>query len=124
MNDPLKIYLHDHLAGSVQAVEVLEHVRDEHRAEPLGSFADSLLVEMEADRKVSQEIAERIGDAPTGLKDATAWLAEKFGTLKLSRGTNEFGTFEALEFLVLGIPGKRALWRTLILSCKAWIIQR
>jgi len=41
-------------------------------------------------------------------------LAEKVSRLKLKHGSAEgLGTFEALEFLVLVIHGKWALWRAL-----------
>ena len=50
MGDPLATYLHDHLAGSVHAVSLLEFIRDQHEREPLGRFASGLLAEIEADR--------------------------------------------------------------------------
>src|SRR5205085_1176739 len=43
-----------------------------------------------------------------------AWVADKFGRLKMRRDQGDgLGTFEALEFLELGIHGKWALWRAL-----------
>jgi hypothetical protein len=48
------------------------------------------------------------------VKEWGAWLAEKVSRLKLKHGSAEnLGTFEAFEFLVLGIHGKWALWRAL-----------
>jgi hypothetical protein len=48
------------------------------------------------------------------VKQAAAWLAEKASRLKFSGASAaELGTFEALEFLALGIFGKRLLWRAL-----------
>jgi hypothetical protein len=38
---------------------------------------------------------------------------EKATRLKLGSGNDLFSTFEALEFLTLGILGKEALWRAL-----------
>ena len=49
-----------------------------------------------------------------GVKEWGAWLAEKVSRLKLKQSSPEsLGTFEALEFLVLGIHGKWVLWRAL-----------
>jgi hypothetical protein len=114
MSDPLATYLHDHLAGAVVAINLLEALHDQHGGEPLGQFAAELLVEVEADRAVLQRLAERVGAGPSGLKEATAWLGEKVSRLKLRRrAAGGLGTFEALEALALGILGKLALWRAL-----------
>jgi len=61
MNDPLAIYLHDHLAGSKVAIDLLGAVRDQHAREPLGQFAAELLVEIEEDRAILRELVERVG---------------------------------------------------------------
>jgi hypothetical protein len=111
MSDSLATYLHDHLAGSNFAIELLEFLRDQHVAEPVGEIAEALLGEVEEDRKVLQGIIDRAGDGVPVLKEVTAWLGEKMSRLKLSRGA--FGTFEALEALALGVIGKRSLWRAL-----------
>jgi hypothetical protein len=114
MSDPLATYLHDHLAGAVVAINLLEVLRDQHAGEPLGQFAAELLVEVAADRAVLQGLAERVGAGSSGLKEAAAWLGEKVSRLKLRRrAAGGLGTFEALEALALGILGKLALWRAL-----------
>ena len=43
MSDPLATYLHDHLAGAVHAIDLLESMRKQHMDEPLGRFAARLL---------------------------------------------------------------------------------
>ncbi len=111
MSDSLAIYLHDHLAGSNFAVELLEFLRDQHPGEALGEAAVALLAEVESDRTVLQGIISRTGNSVPFLKEASAWVAEKLSELKLQRGP--FGTFEALEALTLGILGKLALWQAL-----------
>jgi hypothetical protein len=114
MSDPLAIYLHDHLAGASMAIELIESMRKEHAGESLGEFAAHLLVEIEADRKVLLELADRAGAGSSAIKDLGAWLSEKVSRVKLSgQNENSFKTFEALEFLQLGIHGKWALWRVL-----------
>lgn len=115
MSDPLAVYLHDHLAGSRMAVDVLGNMRDQHDGEPLGRFAAALIEQIEEDRKTLREILERVG-APRSdpLKEAMAWLAEKLTRAKLRRRAGRgVGMLEALETVSLGILGKRALWRAL-----------
>ena len=114
MSDPLATYLHDHLAGAVVAINLLEALRDQHAGEQLGQFAAELLVEVEADRAVLRGLAEQVGAGSSALKEATAWLSEQLSRLKLWRRTaGRLGTFESLEALALGILGKLALWRAL-----------
>lgn len=89
-------------------------MHDQHAGEPLGQFAAALLVEVEEDRAVLKGIIDGIGDGPSTLKEAAAWMAEKVSRLKLRREAGgELGTFEALEALALGILGKLKLWRAI-----------
>jgi hypothetical protein len=111
MSDSLATYLHDHLAGSNFAVELLEFLRDQHAGEPVGAFAATMLAEVEEDRRVLQGLIDRAGKGASIVKEAAAWLGEKLSELKLSG--SPLGTFEALEALALGILGKLALWRAL-----------
>jgi hypothetical protein len=114
MNDPLGTYLADHLAGAMHAIEVLKNISSEYAEEPLGQFARNIAKEIEADRNTLKELAERVGSGSSTIKETAAWVAEKFSRLKLDHDpANSIGTFEALEFLVLGIHGKLVLWRAL-----------
>ena len=114
MSEALAVYLHDHLAGASMAIDLLESMRKEHAGQPLGQFAGRLQLEVKADRDVLQALAERIGAGSNAFKNLAAWMSEKVSRVKLG-GQNESGlkTFEALEFLMLGIHGKWALWRAL-----------
>jgi hypothetical protein len=112
--DALPTYLQDHLAGALHAIELLKAMRDHFAKEPLGRFASQVLAEVEADRDVLARLTERVGGTAGGVKEWGAWLAEKVSRLKLKHGSADgLGTFEALEFLVLGIHGKWALWRAM-----------
>src|SRR6204780_2454908 len=114
MSEALAVYLHDHLAGASMAIDLLESMRKEHAGQPLGQFAGRLQLEVKADRDVLQALAERIGAGSNAFKNLAAWMSERVSRVKLG-GQNESGlkTFEALEFLMLGIHGKWALWRAL-----------
>jgi hypothetical protein len=114
MNDPLATYLHDHLAGADMAVDLLQAMKDRHKDESLGQFAGHILAEVKQDRDTLQRLADTIGSGSNVLKEFTAWLSEKASRVKLGEGAaGEFGTFEALEFVALGICGKLSLWHAL-----------
>jgi len=115
MSEPLATYLEDHAAGAAAAVELLEAMRDHHRGEELGRFADEILSEVKQDQGTLKDLLERVKPGGSkSLKEAVSWLAEKMSRLKLGRlASGELGTLEALETLSLGILGKRALWSAL-----------
>ena len=114
MSDPLATYLHDHLGGARAAIDLLEAMRGLHRDKSLSDFAAHLLTEVQADRDTLQHLAEQAGSGSSILKELTGWLAEKVTRLKLGQASSDgFGTFEALEFLALGIRGKVSLWQAL-----------
>jgi hypothetical protein len=113
MSDPLATYIHDHLAGSAYAVDLVAFIRDTYEGQELGQFAAWLLNEIEVDREILKELAERAGGGGSSkAKELTAWLGEKVSRLKLGHGANNgLGLFEALEFIEIGIHGKLELWR-------------
>jgi hypothetical protein len=108
-------YLNDHLAGSVAALELLDHLL-EH--DP-GSGRDELArirIEIEEDQQILQRILSDMGGKESPIRKAGAWLTEKLGQVKLGvgdKGSGELRVLEALEALELGIQGKRLLWRAL-----------
>jgi len=113
MQDTLGTYLHDHLAGAALAMDLLEAMGSKYSGEPLGSFAKSLLAEVQADRAVLQGIADGVGTGSNRLKEWSAWVGEKVSRLKLGTNPESFGAFEALEFLEVGVYGKSLLWQAL-----------
>ncbi len=114
MSDPLVTYLEDHKAGAGLAIGLLQAMEARHDDESLSQFARSILVGVEEDEKTLQILAKEIGTGSNLLKEATAWVGEKASRIKLGAGlSGDFGTFEALEFLALGIQGKLSLWHAL-----------
>lgn len=114
MSEPLATYLHDHLAGANFAIDLVGSLRDRYRDDPLRQLASNLLVELEEDRTILRQIAERVGKGSPDLKEAAAWLLEKASRLKLGHGEPRgLGTFQTLETLQTGIMGRVALWRAL-----------
>jgi hypothetical protein len=113
MSDPLATYLNDHQAGSVGAIELLQALVQRDRETDLGRFASDLLLAVRADQDVLERLVKKVGSASV-MKEALAWLGEKVARLKVPGPSDDgLGTFEALEALLLGITGKRALWEAL-----------
>lgn len=109
----LSTYLHDHTAGAQHAIELFRALSEAHAGAPLGETAGELLHQVAEDLAVLERIATKVGAQGFQLKELTGWIADKFSRLKLAPLGNAFNAFEALEFLGLGILGKRALWKAL-----------
>jgi len=120
MTSPLATYLHDHLAASHFAVELLEGLAARHRGGPLGSFCEEILVQIREDQQTLESIIAKIGEAGYDSKDLAAWVAEKASRMKLRQPNDGgLGTFEAVETLALGVRGKLALWELLPVVAQA-----
>lgn len=114
MDDPLSVYLHDHLAGSKFAIELLEKLSTSYPDHEAGVVAGAVLKQVQQDQITLQQIIDRVGRSHLDLKDASAWIAEKVSRAKLKHDDPEgLGAFEAFEALGLGILGKMALWHAL-----------
>jgi hypothetical protein len=114
MEDSIKVYLRDHLAGATMAIELLESLAVAYQPEPLGAFAKTMLSEITLDRESLQKIAERVGVQPSPVKELAARISEQGLSHKFKiLAKDGFGLFEALEFLALGVLGKQKLWRAL-----------
>jgi hypothetical protein len=112
----LRIYLNDHAAGAVAAIELARRCRGNNERTPLGLYLSSLIEEIEADRRILDDVMERVGARKDPIKLAFGWLAEKMGRLKPNGqiiGYSDLSRLEELEGLCLGVEGKTALWRSL-----------
>jgi hypothetical protein len=114
MDDPLAIYLHDHLAGSSFAVELLEKLACQFTGTPSGETARELLGLVQTDRKTLEQLIATVGKANTDVYDVLGWIAERVSRIKLKHDDpTGIGAFEAFETISLGILGKRCLWQAL-----------
>ena len=115
MSEAIVTYLHDHLAGSHFAIELLDLLSEQYRGDELGDFAVALNAEIKEDQEKLKRIIELVGSTRVDLAEITGWLGEKASQFKLRRDKSQrgVGTFEALEILTLGIRGKLALWQVL-----------
>ena len=115
-HENLRSYLHDHLAGAVTGLELLDFLHSMHEDGPLAGWYAGLRREVEVDEQTLRGLAAGLGFAPGSARQTAAWIAEKLARIKLllaGAGRESLGELEALEALALGIEGKRALWTAL-----------
>ena len=114
--DALGVYLNDHLAGSVIALELLEQLRNETSDSNDTLTLANIQAEIEADRQTLEDLITTLDIDISQPRQALAWVTEKLGQVKLHVDDPSHGALrrlEALETVAIGISGKRALWRAL-----------
>jgi len=112
-------YLNDHLAGSVAALELLDHLIRLQSGTAGERALEAVRTEVEEDQQKLQSLLHEVGGKESRVRQAAAWLTEKLGQAKLrldDPGSGGLQLLEALEALALGIQGKAALWRALAVA--------
>jgi hypothetical protein len=115
----LDSYLNDHLAGSISALELIAHWVEVHKGEPLGSFFVETEREIKADQDTLREVMRNLGVEESKMRQAGAWAAEKVGRARLIIAGDERGSLGlvlTLEGLIMGVTGKKLMWRALVAS--------
>jgi hypothetical protein len=110
----LSIYLNDHLAGSLTAIEILEHFEAEDT--DFTPVIAALKADIEADRKQLMTLMQRLGITESRVRKMTGWIAEQVAEAKFASDDESRGPLwrlERLEAIAIGIDGKSALWRAL-----------
>lgn len=111
--------MNDHLAGSVGAIELVDHWSKLCDGKPLATFLAYLRKGIEADQKALRELMRTLGIKESSIRPAGAWVAEKFSRARFAIAGDEIGGLGlvlALETMVMGITGKKLLWRALAAS--------
>ena len=114
--EQLEIYLKDHYAGAVGALELIEHSIKAHEGTPLAAFFEELRGDVKADHEQLHNLMTALGFEESGMRNAGAWMAEKLGWVKIGSSggeKSELRLLQTLESLFLGISGKQLLWRSL-----------
>lgn len=113
----LDIYLHDHMAGAVGGRELARRLAEAESETDFGTPLRVLCEDIEQDRDALQELVRALGmSAHAPAKEAAAWVAEKFGRLKLNGRwvtRSPLSLVLELEGLQAGITAKLCLWRSM-----------
>jgi hypothetical protein len=115
-NQHLTTYLNDHLAGAMAAVEILGQLTAKQAGTAVGASLAELRADVLTDRQELEALMARLQIAQSRPRMAMGWLSEKLAQVKLQLDDPADGALrllEALEALVIGIEGKRALWQAL-----------
>jgi hypothetical protein len=112
----LDSYLNEHLAGSIGALELIDHWVNAHKGEPLGRFFAQIQKEIKADQNTLREVMRTLEVEESKVRKAGAWAAEKVGRARMIIAGDEPGSLGlvlTLEGLIMGVTGKKMLWRSL-----------
>jgi hypothetical protein len=116
VNTFLDIYLNDQLALGVAWRELAKRSAGNNRGSELGTTLDRVATAIAEDVDTFRDIMERLRVRPNPVKSGLAWTAERLGRFKFNgrlRSYSPLSRFEELEFLTMGIDGKKQLWTTL-----------
>jgi hypothetical protein len=89
--EDLTIYLNDHLAGSVGALELVDHLIDTYKGKRLEQFFKDLRDEIDADQSTLENLMETLGKKESTMRKAGAWVAEKFSRAKIRLSDSQEG---------------------------------
>ena len=112
----LDSYLNDHLAGSVGALELIAHCAQLYHGKPLGAFFTKMKVQIGADQHALRRLMRRLGIKESKVRQAGARAGEKLGRALFTIAGSEpdgLGLLLVIEGLIMGVVGKRLLWRAL-----------
>src|ERR1700722_10755576 len=113
----LKNYFKDHFAGSVAAIELLNHLISSNRRKTDEQFFVHLRDEVVEDKETLRGLLHDLDTECGEIRNTTAFLSEKLSRVKLlleNPSGGQLARLEKLEALALGIEGKRALWGSLL----------
>jgi hypothetical protein len=116
MNDFLGIYLNDQLALGMLWREIARWSQRTNSGTELGEALVRVSAGIAEDVETFQKIMRRLGVQVNPVKVGLAVGAERLGRLKLNGrlGTySPLSRFMELDFLAMGIEGKKLLWTTL-----------
>lgn len=112
----LGIYLNDQLAMGILWRELARRAQHNNRGTPLGDQLEQVATGIAEDVEIFRTIMRRIEIRPNAFKTTAAVAAERLARLKLNgrlRTYSPLSRFTEIEFLAMGIDGKKQMWTTL-----------
>ena len=112
----LRVYMNDQLALGVLWRELARRAARENAGTELGADLARVAQAISEDVATFESLMVRLGLRRNRLKPRAAAVLERLGRFKLNGSLtsySELSRFAELEFLVMGIEGKKQLWNTL-----------
>jgi hypothetical protein len=116
VNKFLGIYMNDQLTSGILWREVAQRSQRNNDGTELGEALGRVSTGIAEDVETFQRIMHRLGIRINPVKIGFAVVAERLGRLKFNGRLRTYSTlsrFVELEFLAMGIDGKKLLWMTL-----------
>jgi hypothetical protein len=114
-DEPLHVYLNDHLAGATAGVELVKQAAERHDGE-FGEFFAQLADELSGDYNTLTSLIDQMAARASGAKEVLAKAGAAVSDAKFSGESMDdptFGTFLTLETLSIGVEGKLCMWKAL-----------
>jgi hypothetical protein len=112
----LRVYMNDQLALGVLWRELVRRAARENTGTELGADLARVAQAISEDVATFESLMVRLGLRRNRVKPRVAAVLERLGRFKLNGSLtsySELSRFAELEFLVMGIEGKKQLWTTL-----------
>ena len=112
----LRIYMNDQLAAGIVWREVARRSQRSNQGTELGDALARVADAIAEDVGTFEQIMERLGLPRDPVKTRLAVVAERAGRLKLNGSLTSYSPlsrFVELDFLAMGIEGKKLLWASL-----------
>ena len=112
----LRIYMNDQLAAGVVWREVSRRSQRSNEGSEVGDALARVATAIAEDVATFERIMERLGVARSPVKPRLAVVGERLGRLKLNGSVTSYSPlsrFVELDFLAMGIDGKKLLWANL-----------
>jgi hypothetical protein len=112
--DKLETYLSDHLSGSIVAIALARRRASSQGDDEIGTELRRFAAEVERDQRTLRDVIASFDAAPSMVKEliasGTAWVDSIRSVLNLPGAPN---LVRDLELLIIGVRGKKLLWRVL-----------
>jgi hypothetical protein len=112
----LRIYMDDQLALGILWRETARRAASENEGTELGDALERVATAIAEDVDTFERLMDRLAFRRSTVKPLLATAAERVGRFKPNghlRGYSPLSRFDELDFLTMGIDGKRQLWATL-----------
>ena len=106
-------YLTDHLMGSDAALTIVTRLALSHESTSEGALFGTLKREFQSERNIVRSVLEQLGRSSVSAKRAAGYASGAVLQAVAGGDGGSLALFRTLESLLIGVQGKRCLWRAL-----------